>query len=101
MNTRSSNNSNIAIKILVISFIIFGASQLVVNSILTPLGTKLQSLNSEKEYLLEENRDISEQIAKTNSIKVIQQLAEKKLNLVQDKQQTVVYVEDSSLMAEK
>ncbi len=102
MNRASTpNNSNYAVKILVVSFIVFGISQLVVNSILTPLGTKLQSLNTEKEYLLEENREISEQIAKTNSIKVIQNLSEKKLKLVQEKEQTVIYIEDASLMAEK
>lgn len=99
--TRTTNNSSSTVKILVISFIIFGVSQLVVNSILTPLGTELQSLNSEKEYLLEENRQIEEEVAKTNSIKVIQNLSEKKLKLVQDKQQTVIYIEDASLMAEK
>jgi len=101
MKNQINQPSSTTVKIFILSFIIFGASQLVVNSILTPLGTQLQSLNTEKEYLLEENHSISEQLAKTNSITVIQSLSEKKLNLVQDKQQTVVYIEDTSLMAEK
>ena len=74
MKTRNNQPSNITTKIFLVCFIIFAASQLVVNSILTPLGTELQSLNTEKEYLLEENRELSEKIAKTNSIKVIQDL---------------------------
>ena len=85
--------------LLIFSFVVFGVSQLVVNSILTPLGTKLQSLNTEKEYLLEENRSISEDIAKSSSIKVVEKLSEKKLNIAQNRKQTVVYIEDKSLVA--
>ena len=54
--------------LLVASFVLFVVSQLVINSILTPLGIKLEELNDEKEYLLEENRVISEEIAKNSSL---------------------------------
>lgn len=101
MKTRNSTPSNTTSKILIICFILFAASQLVVNSILTPLGTQLQSLNTEKEYLLEENRELSEKIAKTNSIRVIQNLSEKKLSLTEENDQTVMYIEDNTLMAER
>jgi hypothetical protein len=101
MRTTESRKSNIVTKIFIFSLVIFGASQLVVNSILTPLGSKLQSLNTEKEHLLEENREISEQIAKNSSIKVIESLSNKKLNLSPDNQPTVIYIEDKSLMADK
>jgi len=92
-------NTRIFSFLLLLSFVVFVLSQLVVNSILTPLGSKLESLNSEKEYLLEENRIISEQIAKNNSLKVIENLSTKKLNLTIDKVQTFVYIEDSTLVA--
>ncbi len=85
--------------LLLFSFVLFTLSQLVVNSILTPLGSKLESLNAEKEYLLEENRVISEKIAKNNSLRVIESLSQKKLNLSIDKVQTFVYIEDSTLVA--
>jgi predicted PurR-regulated permease PerM len=85
--------------LLLVSFMIFASSQLIVNSILTPLGTQLQSLNTEKEFLLEENRKISEEIAKSSSIRVIEKLSEKKLSLSQDKVQTFIYVEDTTLVA--
>jgi hypothetical protein len=101
MKTRTNNPSNTTAKILLLCFILFGASQLVVNSILTPLGTKLQDLNTEKDYLIEENRELSEQIAKTNSIRVIQNLSEKKLSLTQENNQTIIYIQDTSLMAER
>lgn len=92
-------NNRIFSLFLLLSFVIFVLSQLFVNSILTPLGSNLESLNSEKEYLLEENRTISEQIAKNNSLRVIESLSVKKLNLSIDKVQTFVYIEDSTLVA--
>ncbi|NLZ24321.1 hypothetical protein GX888_01035 [Candidatus Dojkabacteria bacterium] len=97
-NTNKQKKSLFSI-ISLSSFIIFTLSQLVINSILTPLGGKLQSLNREKEYLLEENRKISESIAKSGSIRVIEQLSNKKLSLTQDKVQTYIYIEDTTLVA--
>lgn len=101
MNKTSNRKSNIAMKIFLVTLLIFGVSQLVVNSVLTPLGVKLQTLNTEKEHLVEENRQISEEIAKNSSIKVIENLSDKKLNLTQEKQQTVVYIEDTTLVANR
>lgn len=101
MKSTKSPQSNTPFKVFLFTLVLFGLSQLVVNSILTPLGVKLQALNTEKEHLLEENRQISEEIAKNNSIKVIENLSDKKLNLTQDKQQTVVYIEDTTLVANR
>lgn len=101
MQQLDTKKSNIPVKFFVLTLIIFGVSQLVVNSVLTPLGVQLQALNTEKEHLVEENRQISEEIAKNSSIKVIENLSDKKLNLTQDKQQTVVYIEDSTIVANR
>ena len=101
MNSLERKTKNRVLKVFIFTLILFGVSQLIINSLLTPLGVKLQSLNTEKEHLLEENREISEMIAKNSSIKVIESLSEKKLNLSQEKQQTVVYIEDTTLVANK
>lgn len=101
MRNLETNKTNKPTKIFIMTLLIFGVSQLVINSLLTPLGVKLQALNTEKEHLLEENREISEMVAKNSSIKVIESLSEKKLNLSQEKQQTVVYIEDTTLVANK
>ena len=85
--------------LLIASFVLFVVSQLVINSILTPLGIKLEELNDEKEYLLEDNRVISEEIAKNSSLKVIENLSEKKLNLSKNINQTFIYIQDSRLVA--
>lgn len=87
--------------IAIFSLIAFGLSQLIVNSVLTPLGVKLQQLNTEKEHRLEENRNISEDLAKSGSIKVIEQLSQKKLKLSPDVEQTFIYIQDPSLVANK
>jgi len=99
MKTTEKIKGSIFPKILIFSFVLFTISQLVVNSVLTPLGTRLESLNTEKEHLLEENRVVSEEIAKNSSLKVIESLSGKKLNLSQTKVQTFVYIEDSTLVA--
>ena len=101
MKDTERKTKNRVSKVFIFTLILFGVSQLIINSLLTPLGVKLQSLNTEKEHLLEENREISEMIAKNSSIKVIESLSEKKLNLSQEKQQTVVYIEDTTLVANK
>lgn len=99
MKTTEKKKKSIFTIMLLLSFSVFLISQLVVNSILTPLGTRLESLNIEKEHLLEENRQMSEEIAKSSSLKVIESLSEKKLSLSQIKAQTFVYIEDSTLVA--
>lgn len=96
---RTEKKNSLFSMLLIASFVLFVVSQLVINSILTPLGIKLEELNDEKEYLLEENRVISEEIAKNSSLKVIENLSEKKLNLSKNIGQTFIYIQDSRLVA--
>ncbi|MFA7628232.1 MAG: hypothetical protein WCY37_02355 [Candidatus Dojkabacteria bacterium] len=98
---QNSKNKNLPIAIFLGTLLMFTISQLVINSILTPLGLELESLNSEKNYLIEENRSMEEEIAKTNSIMVIRQLANKKLNISSDSERVIIYIEDSSVIAER
>ena len=83
----------------VVSFAAFVISQLFINSILAPLGTELQNLSTEKNYLVEENREMEEEIAKSNSIVIIQELASNGLNLSSTSSKTVVYLDDTNLVA--
>ena len=96
-----NQTANIPATIFVISLVFFGLSQLVINSILAPLGTRLQSLNSEKNFLVEENREMEEEIAKTNSITIIKKLSDEKLAISSDNDKSVVYIEDTSVIAER
>lgn len=99
--TRSTKKQNTTLTIFLFTLFIFTLSQLLINSILSPLGIELQSLNREKNYLIEENRSMEEQIAKTNSITVIRKLADKELNISSSSEKTIIYIEDRSIIAER
>jgi len=96
-NTRK----NIPVIVFTFSMIVFVLSQLVINAVLNPLGTELQNLNREKNFLVEENRAMEEQVAKTSSITVIKKLADKQLDIRAQAQKTIIYLEQSALLAEK
>jgi hypothetical protein len=100
-STRNLKKQNIPLTVFLISLLTFTLSQLIINSILSPLGIELERLNSEKNYLIEENRSMEEQVAKTNSIMVIKQLANKKLNISSSPERGIIYIEDSSIIAER
>ena len=97
----TNKKQNIALTIFLVSLFAFVLSQLIVNSILSPLGIQLQSLNSEKNYLIEENRLMEEQIAKTSSIHVIKQLANKELKKTSSSEKIGINNEDTSIKAER
>ncbi len=94
-------NKNITLKIFIISTVIFFVAQLIINSNLSPLGTKLQKLNSEKDYLVEENEKINERLAKLDSIVVVKELAQKKLNFEKQNLQSTIYIHSANVLAEK
>ena len=91
--------NSISLNIFGFSTIIFFVAQLIVNSNLSPLGTKLQKLNKEKEYLVEINENINEELAKLDSIIVVRELAQKKLNFDKHNAQSTIYLKD--VLAEK
>lgn len=92
---------NVPAIVFITSMSIFVLSQLVINAVLNPLGKELQSLNSEKNFLVEENRAMEEQVAKTDSITVIKKLADKELNITAQSQKSIVYLEQNAILAEK
>jgi hypothetical protein len=96
-NTRK----NIPAIVFTFSMVAFVFSQLVINAVLSPLGTELQNLNKEKNFLVEENRTMEEQVAKTSSITVIKKLADKQLDIRSQSQKSIIYLEQSALLAEK
>ena len=97
---KTENKKNIFVIIFVFAILCFAVSQLAINSILTPMGLELEALNKEKNYLVDENRSMEEEIAKTNSIIVIQKLAKKTLKISNKNQRTIIYIEDTNIIAE-
>jgi len=99
--TSYKTRRNVPAIIFVVSMSIFVLSQLVINAVLSPLGKELQNLNSEKNFLVEENRSMEEQVAKTNSITVIKKLADKELKITAQSQKSIIYLEQNAILAEK
>lgn len=91
--------NNIAVKIFAVCTLIFFVAQLGVNSRLSPLGSSLQELNKEKEYLVEINENINEELAKLDSIIVVKELAQKKLNFDKHTVQSTIYI--NNVLAER
>jgi len=85
----------------VISTLLFVSVQLYTNALLSPLGHQLASLNNEKNLLLEENRDLEQDIAKNSSITIISKYADKKLNLTKTDNSKTIYSSYSSVQASR
>lgn len=91
-NKENRKNENIPIQIFIFCFIFFIAIQLYINSSLSTQGAKLQSLNSEKNLLIEENRELEKDLANAKSITVVENLTNKKYKLTPTKISQLVYV---------
>lgn len=80
--------------IALISTLIFCITQLAINANLNPKGAKLESLNTEKQMLIEENRQLSEEIAQAKSLTIVSEISTKKLSLQDNPSANVVYISD-------
>lgn len=104
LRNRMSNTNkkgNTTATIFAITLVAFCIIQLVINAILSPLGAKLQSLNTEKDHLLEENRSLEEDLASSNSLTVIEHVTEKTLDLKDSSNKRTVYVSDNTVRAQQ
>jgi len=85
--------------IALISTIVFCITQLSINASLNPKGIKLESLNQEKNLLIEDNRQLEKQIADAESLPVITNIAQTKLNLKDNPNQSTIYISDPGIVA--
>lgn len=81
------------------SVITFITVQLITNAVLSPLGHKLQNLNVEKNELIEENRILEQEIAKSDSITVIEIYSKEKFELGTDQERETIFVSNKSVQA--
>ncbi|MCC7289891.1 hypothetical protein IT417_01405 [bacterium] len=86
---------NVPFLFFVISVAFFFGTQLYINSMLSPLGGKLQSLNTEKDLLLQENRELEKDLANAQSITVVENLTNKKYKLKPSSTTQLVYITTS------
>jgi len=98
---RKCNFTTISGVIAVISILLFCFTQLAVNAQLNPKGAMLEQLNNEKNMLIENNRELSEEIAEGKSITIITQIAENQLGMSKYNDQKIYFIPDNSLVAER
>lgn len=82
-----------------ISTVVFCITQLSINADLNPKGVKLESLNEEKNLLIEDNRQMEKDIADSESIPVITDIAQTKLNLKDNPDQKTIFISDPGIIA--
>lgn len=85
----------------IIALLLFTLTQLITNAILSPLGHELQSMNFEKNALIEDNRQLEQEIAKDTSITIIQVYSADKFEIRAKTNHKSVYVTDPSIQAQK
>jgi cell division protein FtsB len=98
-NKKNSNKSKpsfviISTGILALVLVVFCSVQLLVVSVLSPRGKELKTLNTQKEVLLEENRKLEQEIAEYSSLSLIENRAQRQLDM--QRAQEVIYVNTSS-----
>ncbi|GAB4157496.1 MAG: hypothetical protein Fur003_1290 [Candidatus Dojkabacteria bacterium] len=91
--------NKVLIVLVLVSTVLFITTQIITNAVLSPLGHKLAAYNTEKNLLLEENRELEQQIAKDTSITIIDKYSQENLKLKKTLSKNTVYVNGSEIQA--
>lgn len=91
----------ILIVLTIIIFSVFLGTHLIINSILTPKGIKLEALNEEKNFLVENNRELGQEIARIKSISIIEEITCEEMNLASNPENQIIYISNESVIAER
>jgi hypothetical protein len=90
---------NISIKLAAVVFLVFLCAHLIINSALTPKGIKLEELSQEKNLLIENNRELGQEIARIRSISIIEEITGETLNLEANAHDKILYISNESIIA--
>lgn len=83
----------------IIIFTITLSTQIYLNYKLTPKGKQLEILNQEKNNLIENNREKSQEIAKIKSINIVEKITEAQLGLTENPDNKQILVSNESVLA--
>ncbi|GEM_PF-3339210 len=84
----------------IILFVLFLGVQLALNALLVPKGVELEKLNNEKRTLIEDNRNISQEIARIKSVSIIREIAGEEIDLEYRAEKAQIRVANESIIAE-
>lgn len=91
-NNAPNNLKSLPFITLILSLTLFIFTIIYTNTVLSTKGIQLQSLNTEKNLLLQENRLLENDLANAQSITVVQNLTIKKYKLIPTKTNQLVYI---------
>ncbi len=85
--------------VTIIVMIIFVITHLVINFVLTPKGIELENLSAEKNFLVEQNRELGQEIARIKSISIIKEITGETMSLDANAQSEIIYISNESIVA--
>ena len=97
-SSRKVSSLFVSLSLLVVVLLIFCVVQLTISSILSPRGKVLMEHNSEKDMLVEENRLLEQKIAERAALRVIDNRAQKELDM--ERVDSVMYLRVTPVSAD-
>ncbi len=95
----SDSFQGLCIATTVIVTIVFVTTQLVINFVLTPKGIELEDLSREKNLLVENNRELEQEIARIKSISIIKEVTEETMGLSSNPENEIIHITKDSIVA--
>lgn len=92
---------SISILVFILSLTVFLVGQVMINNKLSPLGIELQSLNNEKNSLIEENRTHEQTLAGIKSLTALEIATKKETKLKQVTAKQIIYIQDTLTQASR
>ncbi len=83
----------------IIVTVVFVTIQLVINFVLTPKGIELEDLSREKNLLVENNRELEQEIARIKSISIIKEITGETMSLSSDPENEIIHITKDSIVA--
>ncbi len=93
------SSQGICFAITIVITIIFVLVHLTINFVLTPKGIELEDLSREKELLVENNRELGQEIARIRSISIIKEITSETISLKTNPENKIIYISNDSIVA--
>lgn len=90
---------SLCLAITITTMVVFVITHLVINFVLTPKGIELENLAQEKNFLVENNRELGQEIARIKSISIVKEITSEKMSLESVTESEIIYISNESVVA--
>lgn len=90
---------SLCVAVTIMVTIVFVTTQLVINFVLTPKGIGLEDLSREKNLLVENNRELEQEIARIKSISIIKEITAETMSLSSNPENEIIHITEDSIVA--